>query len=479
MQLIKSKNANVNYLAKVVEIKEFHKHSDPQVEKLKCCYIDGYNIITGIDSEPGLYIYFPTACCINPEFLSYANLYRHGELNRDQAQTGMFEDNGRVKAIRLRGELSEGFIIPVVVFQNWVISTVNIEPEVTAGIEFDTVEHNGKTFWVNKKYIPKNTRTPGQPGSGSKGRGKQPKGLDKLVEDQFRFHYDTVLIKKCPNVLHPEDLISISEKVHGTSGISAYVLCKRPKKWYEKVFEFLTRRKIDDTKYDYLYSSRSVVKNQYYNRNAGAGFYGVDVWKLADDIVRPALSKGMTAYYEIVGFLPTGGYIQKDYDYGCIPPSTTNKFPAGADRKYYIANSDGSHTLYKEGVHFKVRIYRLTLTNVDGVVHEFSGREVQQWCKLHNLVPVEEYYYGTAGNLYKDIDPAEHWNENFLARLANDKNFHMECNSPTCNNKVPHEGVVIRIENMKSEAFKLKCFKFLDKEGKALDKGETNIEDNA
>lgn len=44
-------------------------------------------------------------------------------------------------------------------------------------------------------------------------------------------------------------------------------------------------------------------------------------------------------------------------------------------------------------------------------------------------------------------------------------------------NKVPHEGVVIKIENMKSEAFKLKCFKFLDKEGKALDKGESNIED--
>ena len=38
----------------------------------------------------------------------------------------MFEDNGRVKAIRLRGELSEGFILPVTVFQNWIISVVNI-----------------------------------------------------------------------------------------------------------------------------------------------------------------------------------------------------------------------------------------------------------------------------------------------------------------------------------------------------------------
>ena len=55
----------------------------------------------------------------------------------------------------------------------------------------------------------------------------------------------------------------------------------------------------------------------------------------------------------------------------------------------------------------------------------------------------------------------------------------MERNSPSCDNKVPHEGIVIKIENMKSEAFKLKCFKFLDKEGKELDKGETNIEDEA
>ena len=54
MKLVQSKNANVNYLAKIVKIENFHKHSDPEVTKLKCCCIDGFNIITGIDSEPGL-----------------------------------------------------------------------------------------------------------------------------------------------------------------------------------------------------------------------------------------------------------------------------------------------------------------------------------------------------------------------------------------------------------------------------------------
>lgn len=454
MKLIQSKNANVNYLAKIVKIDNFHKHSDPEVTKLKCCCIDGFNIITGIDSEPGLYVYFPTACCINPKFLSYANLYRHGELNVDQTKTGMFDDNGRVKAIRLRGELSEGFIIPIVVLENWVMSTVNVELKVEEGTEFDSIEHDGKTFWVNKKYIPKNTRTPGAPGSGNSGKRKQPKGLDKIIENQFRFHYDTVLIKKCPHVLHPSDLISITSKVHGTSGISAYVLCKQELNWKQKIARWLTGEEFD--KYDYLYSSRSVIKNQYYNKSVQGGFYGVDVWKYADDIVRPCLSKGMTAYYEIIGFLPNGGYIQKNYDYGCLPPV--------------------GDEAYTYGKHFKVQIYRVTITDVSGKVHEFSAREVQLWAQMVGLTPVEQYYYGYAKDLYPDLDPSEHWNENFLSKLANDKNFYMECNSPTCDNKVPHEGIVIKIENMKSEAFKLKCFKFLDGEGKALDKGEVDIE---
>lgn len=453
MKLIKSKNANVNYLAKVVHIENFKPHTDPEVTRLKCCVIDGFNIICGIDSEPGLYIYFPTACCINPDFLRYANLYRHKELNNDPEQSGMFDDNGRVKAIRLRGELSEGFILPAIMLENYIVSVTNVNYETEEGIEFDSVEHEGKTFWINKKYIPKNTRTPGAPGSG-RSKGKQPKGLDKLIENQFRFHYDTTLIKKCPNVIKPNDLISITEKVHGTSTIHARVLCKRELNWKQKIAKWLTGCEFDE--YDYLYSSRSVIKNQYYNKNVTTGFYGVDVWAEADKIIKPFLQKGMTIYAEIVGFLPTGSYIQKGYDYGCTMP---------------IGDS------YKLGEHFKVLVYRITMTNVDGVVHEFSAREVQQYCKNIGLDCVTEYYYGFAKDLYPELDPSEHWSENFISKLANDKRFYMEMNSPTCISKVPHEGVVIKSENMRSEAFKLKCFAFLDKEGKALDKGESNIED--
>ena len=112
MQFIKSKNANINYLAKVVDIKTFTPHPDPETTKLKLAHVDGYNIVVGIDSEPGVYIYFPTSCEINSQLLAYGNLYRHTEKNnKPEAKAGFFEDNGRVKAIKLRGIVSEGFLM--------------------------------------------------------------------------------------------------------------------------------------------------------------------------------------------------------------------------------------------------------------------------------------------------------------------------------------------------------------------------------
>lgn len=455
MELIKSKKSSENYLSKIVNITTFRKHNDPEVTRLKCCTIDGFNIITGIDSQPGLYVYFPALSCINGDFLRFANLYRHKELNNDPEQSGMFDDNGRVKAIKLRGELSEGFILPVVVLQNYVVSVTNHEiDKIKEGIEFDAVSHGGKEFWISKKHVAKRQFSHG----GGKIRTKKvPKGLDKVIDTQFRFHYNTILIKKCPYVITPDAWIQLSYKIHGTSGISAYVLCKQELTWKQKIAKWLTGEEFN--KYDYLYASRTVIKNRRYNPNVTDGFYEVDVWAEADKIVRPCLAKGQTAYFEIVGYLPNGNCIQKKYDYGCVPPK--------------------SNETYTPEKHFKIRIYRVTYTNIDGKVFEYTPRQVQQWCAQVGLTPVEECYFGQAKDLYPDLDVANHWNENFLERLANDPKFYMEKDSPHCKNKVPHEGLVIKLEDGLSHAFKLKCFRFLNKEQELLDKGESNIEDEA
>lgn len=458
MKLQKSKNANINYLAKVVKIDNFTNHPNPEVTKMKVAHIGGYSICVGINEQPGLYVYFPTLSQLNPQLLEYLNLYSDKELNRNpEDKPGFFSKNGRVKAIKLKGLPSEGFLLPFSQLQAWIMDAVNVElPEQEDGTEFDEAEHDGKTFWISKKYI-----VPSQISSSNQVKGskydKNLKHFNRIRDDQFHFHYDTVLLRKCPRVIQPNDIIHISSKWHGTSGISAYVLCHKKLNWKEKIAKWLTGYSFDE--YDYIYSSRSVIKNKYLNENVTKGYYGCDVWAEADKILRPFLDRGMTLYYEIVGFLPTGNYIQKNYDYGCVPPKSAES--------------------YKEGENFKIYIYRITTTNVDGRIHEWSAHEVQIWCTRMGLRPVTEFYYGYAKDLYKDLATTEHWTENFLQRLADDKNFFMEQNSPECNNKVPHEGIVIKKENMISEAFKLKCFKFLGKEQEAADKGEANIEDNA
>ena len=458
MKFIKSKTANINYLAKIVEIKSFHNHPNPEVTRLKCAFVDGYNIIVGIDYQPGKFVYFPSGCTINPQFLSWANLYRHTDKNADSEKSGMFEDNGRVKSIRLKGTVSEGFLLPLNVMLNWIDSEVLVsipEDDVEINTEFDTFEHNGKSFWINKKFVVENKH---------KIYGDSPirkgKKFNRVIEEHFPRHYDTQLIRRCPEVITPDSLLSITSKWHGTSSRNGYVLVKKELTLLDKIKNLLSGKSWNEDVlvYDYLYASRSVVKNQHYNKSNNSGYYGCDPWVEADKIIRPYLQKGMIVFSEIVGFAPDGGWIQKKYDYGCVPP-----------------NQGETYTYDK---HFKIRVYRITITNVDGVVHEFSAREVQQWCKARGLVPVEEFYYGYAKDLYPDITQDDNWNREFIEHLANDKRFYMEKNSPDCNNPVPHEGIVIKKEDMHSAAFKLKTFSFLSGEMKLMDAGESNMEDD-
>lgn len=474
MQLSQSPKINLNYAARIVEIKDFVKHPNPKCERLKCCAIEGYSIAVGIDTTPGTYVYFPMECAIDKDYLSVNNLFRDKEKNADKTKSGFFEDGCRVKALRLQGYPSEGFIMPIESLYMWIENSAYIGEIISnlkIGYDFDMIDEHQ----LCKKYVPKSTRIPGQPGNGEGGNITKKLRTSKVIDTQFRFHYNTTLIKKCPHVIEPDSLISITEKVHGTSGISAYILCTTEVSRFTKFVTWFNNNllypinrlfggqgySISQTEgYDYLWSSRSVVKNQFYNEGVTSGFYGCDVWKYAHDIVQDKLVKGMTLYYEIIGYLPNGGAIQKAngsvFDYMYVPPTKPNE--------------------YVYGTHFGIVVYRVTYTNPDGRVFEFSARQVQQWCEKNGLQSVRQYYYGYAKDLYPDLDISNHWNENFMARLASDPNFYMEMNSPTCNNDVPHEGIVIKIENFLSEAYKLKCFKFLEKETKALDKGEIDIE---
>lgn len=436
MNLKQPKNAN--YCAIVVEIKTIVPLAN--CDNVQGAIILGNQVVVGKDTEIGTKgLYFPVECQLSKEFLSVNNLYRQKlGLNADsESKGGYFEENRRIRCQKFRGiHNSEGFFIPI----DSISFTGVIPSELNIGDEFD--ELNG--IEICRKYIPKNTRTPGMPGT------KKDKNLrkyeSKLVDNQFRFHQDTSMLFRNLHRIKPTDLISITYKIHGTSFISSKIVCKKQLTIFEKILKRLGVN-IVDTVYDYIYSSRKVIKNEELNVNA-AHFYGQDIWGIAHSEVKDFLQDGMTIYGEIAGFLPNGGYIQKDYDYGCDP-------------------SKCEHKLF---------IYRITYTNTDGKVFEFSAKQVQQWCHKNGLTPVPELFYGYASELSDERLTEENWRNKFLENI---KMKYNEKKCFLCNNDVFEEGAVIRIENLDFEAFKCKSNNFYEYETKQLDKGETNIEDEA
>ena len=464
---------NENYAAIVVEINALIPLA--KCDRVQAAIILGNQVVVDKSVKLGdVGLYFPLECQLSKEYLSNNNLYNKPELNVDNTKKGYFAENGRIRCQRFRGHKSEGLFMPIgslsFIFPDifnpsstglWYKGDFKIE----IGDCFD--ELNGTP--ICSKYIIAQKQTNLQ--SNKKGRGRIAKE-NKLIDNQFRFHQDTGMLYKNLSRIIPDSLISITYKMHGTSGISSYLLCKRKLSWFNKLLRKL-KVPIESSKYDYIYSSRKVIKNPDLNPNA-QHFYNEDIWGIAHEELKPFLQKGMTFYYEIVGYLPNGGMIQKDYDYGFNNP---------------IVHGSTKH---HSGFNYGIYIYRITSTNVDGKVIEFSAKQVQDFCRQNRLNAVPELYYGFAKDFTDNISiktagsdlggtdlickiDEEFDSDKFLNRI---KQLYNEKDCFMCKTKVPEEGCVLRIEGNDLEVFKCKSTRFLEKETKDLDKGEVNIEDN-
>ena len=147
---------------------------------------------------------------------------------------------------------------------------------------------------------------------------KKLKKFNRIREDQFAYHYDTKQLAEHIGQLNPDDVVSITVKVHGTSAIFANVLCNRKLTLWERIKKFFG---VDVPLYEYgnVYSSRSVIKNQYINPNANS-YYSTDIWGCVNSVFSPFIEEGLTVYGEIVGYLEgSDKMIQKNHDYGCKP----------------------------------------------------------------------------------------------------------------------------------------------------------------
>lgn len=435
MTLKISESANHNYLAKVVQLNNIRKHEN--ADRLQCVSIDGNNVITGLDAKEGaLYVYFPLESAINKEFLSWGNCFEDKTLNQNKDAKGFFNKKGRVRAIRLRGERSEGYIVPAQSVCDWIFIATGKDYKITeenVNQEFDCIfDIQLCEKYVNREALKQRNK-----------EGKNQKKVareTKLIDNQFRFHIDTSPLKKYAENIHPNDLISITKKLHGTSFVVSKVLCKKPLHWYEKLLKRLGVN-IVDTHYDLVYSSRKVIKNSDLEKTQNH-FYSYDVWEDIAKSLEENLTSGITLYGEAVGYLKTGAYIQNGYDYGCEP----GKFDA--------------------------YIYRITFTNPEGKVFEFSTQQVKEYCNKFGMKCVPELYYGRAKDLF-EIIVDDDWAINFVQKLS-DEYLEMDCDM--CVNQVPAEGICIRREIFDIDVYKHKSFRFFEWETKQLDSDEVDIE---
>lgn len=434
----KSTHSNENYLASVIKIQNIRKHSN--ADRLQCVAIYGNNVITGLTAkENDLYVYFPLESAISGEFLKYTNSFRDSQYNTDILKKGMFEIHGRVKAIRLRGEKSEGYIVPAKEVEDFCKNVLGKEfsfSEKHVGVDFDSIcEHI-----LLKKYVPANQR---RQTIGNKNTNPKKKKESRLVDEQFHLHPDTAHLKRQIHQIFPEDYIAITNKLHGCNFVVSNVLTKRRLTFKEKIAKFF-KVKVQETEYGLVYSSRKVVKNANFTEQEHNHFYDADVWKIVADKIYPHLSQGLSVTGEIVGYTPSGRAIQKNYDYGCRP----------GELDFWIFN--------------------VTHTSPCGKVYTFSHREMIEFCKKFNFKTPETYFYGKAKDLFPELNVEQHWHDEFLKKMME---TYLEKKCTLCRNDVWAEGVILRKdEPFEWNAYKLKSFNFLLGETEQLDSGEIDLD---
>jgi hypothetical protein len=288
--------------------------------------------------------------------------------------------------------------------------------------------------------------------SKSERRDKKLARFKMLIEGSFRQHYDTAQLAKNMHLFSPSDSVYISNKLHGTSAIFANILTNVPTNWFKRMWRKLFGKYEYDQKYNIVYSSRNVIKNEFINpKQKAGGYYSDDVWGHWAEKLSTYIPKDMCIYCEIVGYTPNGTPIQKGYDYGCLPT---------------------------DEVKSKLMVYRMTYEDKEMEVNEvIAFGQFLKEALGDIIIEFPLMFYGTLAELYPEISTAEHWHENVLEALKNEKKFLMEEMEPMCINKVPREGFVIRkAHDPIKEAWKLKCFRFSDREAKLIDAGEVDME---
>ena len=404
-----------------------------------------------------------------------ATLVTEGQ-NEDGTYSGGYLDPKKrnIKAIKLRGEKSDGLVMPLESLSSFGdVSTLQIG---------DTIDvFNGHE--ICKKYIPKVKEKRNYSGGNKTRKRKVP------IAPLFAEHADTEQLAYNLDAFKAGDEVEITLKMHGTSQRTGYLPVFKGYvgspfflflyKHFDRFAGMAEKHLTPIYDWGYVSGTRRTVLNDF-----EGGFYGSDKFREPHaKLFEGKLWKGEEVFYEVVGFTDTGIPImpqvsnKKTNDKEFIKQyGETTTFSYGCDCAEQAWREDRGQDPDKP--HSDIYVYRMTMTNEDGEVVEYTPDFMRYRCEQmgvktvpvlwKGIIPTKIPVIGTSDEMgapeLKEIDAGE-----YIKFKAEE---YYDGPDPIGKTHV-REGVVCRILNRpKFTAYKHKNFSFKVIEGIAKNDAE-------
>lgn len=433
----------MSYKAIIVELRAVRRHEN--ADNLDLATVCGNQVVIGKGHKDGdVGVYFDTDGVLTSTFASALNLYRKGEFNKNKKQTGMFDDNLRIRAQKFRGEKSEGFWLPLTT----VVKEFKMVPT-EVGAEFDMI---GKEL-ICQKYI--NPRTLKKQGT--------MKSSKKIKNEMFHEHFSTAQFGRNEFMIGLDDQVVVTEKLHGTSQRVANVKIQPEPKWYQKIFGITPAPVWED-----MIGTRRVILDKK-KLEEDNGYHSTTFRQRAAEPFLGQIKKGETFYYEVVGFETEGKPIMGSH--------SNKKLKGQLDKQAYsdFCSTFGDTTIFSYGCEngtCDVYVYRVTLTNEDGYSVDLSWDAVVERCTELGIKTCPEVFRGTRRQMAHfealrraDIDGRETEDERDIQEHSLEYIKHLSMGKTKLGHNLS-EGVCLRVEKgITPLVLKEKSFEFKVLEG--------------
>ena len=463
------------YKAYITVLTNVRKH--PNADRLLLADVFGNTVCVSTDYTEGqLGVYFPTDGQLSVEFAEKNNLVRKKDDAGNNIGGYMDPDKRNVTAIRLRGEKSDGLFLPISAL-NYCYAHGDASIELRAGDVIDGLV-NGHEICC--KYIPRSNTRRGTASEGNRTRKKKV-----ATAPLFKEHADTEQLAYNLGAFKVGDEVEITLKMHGTSQRTGYLPVLQG---YKRTLLDRILRREGTPIYDYGYVSgtRRVVLENY-----EGGFYGDNQFREQHSkVFEGKLWKGETVYYEVVGFTTTGAPIMSSasnsklndkefikqygketvFSYGCTP--------TGEKTIFYIDSEHNQLSMTEITPISDIYVYRMTMTNPDGEVVEYTPDFMRYRCEQMAVKTVPVFFKGIIPEnedvIYVDKNDNDVCDEGEIAYVKPTdagewvmKQAEKFYDGPDPVGKTHvREGVVVRIINRpKFAAYKHKNFSFKVLEG--------------